>query len=338
MKKLAVTLAAAMMMIIALTGCGTDSTSPLLTYVARASSDNVHAPHLFILNATTQQSTAVAIPIPASAFHVASNSDATKVVYTRNDSTGQNIFLMGKDGMEKQLTTGLDAWAPAFSPDGKTIAFYNYLSTSSSIVTMNLDGSNQTALYGTASGVYSYYPQFSPDGKSVSFFLYVSGCNCASQHPQGATEEASRLHAQNSHPTAAVRASAGAQVATPTTGWYTMALTGTTPTLAYATTSWWGPAVYSGDGKKLLTTHNDGTQWNVFSFNLDGTALTPLTTSTDTISISAVPNKKLILFSRQNSTNSSSDIYAMDQAGANQTLVSSTASTTEYLIDSYWGD
>lgn len=335
MKKLAVTLAAAM--IIALTGCGTDSSSPLLTYVARASSDS-YAPHLFILNATTHQSTAVAIPIPARAFHVASNSDATKVVYTRNDSTGQNIFLMGKDGMEKQLTTGLDAWAPAFSPDGKTIAFYNYLSSSSSIVTMNLDGSNQTALYGTASGVYSYYPQFSPDGKSVSFFLYVSGCNCASQHPQGAAEEASRLHAQNSHPTAAVRASAGAQVATPTTGWYTMALTATTPTLAYATTSWWGPAVYSGDGKKLLTTHNDGTQWNVFSFNLDGTALTPLTTSTDTISISAVPNKNLILFSRHNSTNSSSDIYAMDQAGANQTLVSSTASTTEYLIDSYWGD
>jgi Tol biopolymer transport system component len=335
MKKLAVTLAAAM--IIALTGCGTDSMSPLLTYVARASSDS-NAPHLFILNATTQQSTAVAIPIPASAFHVASNSDATKVVYSRNDSTGENIFLMGKDGMEKQLTTGLDAWAPAFSPDGKTIAFYDYLSSSSSIVTMNLDGSNQTALYGTASGVYSYYPQFSPDGKSVSFFLYVSGCNCASQHPQGAAEEASRLHAQNSHPTAAVRASAGAQVVTPTTGWYTMALTATTPTLAYATTSWWGPAVYSGDGKKLLTTHNDGTQWNVFSFNLDGTALTPLTTSTDTISISAVPNKNLILFSRHNSANSSSDIYAMDQAGANQTLVSSTASTTEYLIDSYWGD
>src|ERR1700688_3174690 len=113
MKKLAVTLAAAMMMIIALTGCGTDSTSPLLTYVARASSDN-YAPHLFIRNATTQQSTAVAIPIPASAFHVASNSDATKVVYTRNDSTGWDIFLMGKDGIEKQLNTALDGCDTAF--------------------------------------------------------------------------------------------------------------------------------------------------------------------------------------------------------------------------------
>jgi Tol biopolymer transport system component len=337
MKKLAVTLAAAMMMIIALTGCGTDSKSPLLTYVARASSDS-YAPHLFILNPTTQQSTAVAIPIPASALHVASNSDATKVVYTRSNTTGWDIFLMGKNGIEKQLTTGLHAWAPTFSPDGKTIAFYNYLSSSSSVVTMNLDGSNQKALYGTASGVYAYYPQFSPDGKSVSFFLYVSGCNCASQHRQGAAEEASRLHAQNSHPAAAVRASVGTQVATPTTGWYTMALTGTTPTLAYAVTNWWGPAVYSADGKKLLTTHYDGTQWNVFSVNLDGTGLTPLTTITDTPSISAVPNKNLVVFDRYNSTASSRDIYVMDQTGANQTLVSSTASTTEYLIDSYWGD
>src|SRR6267378_80976 len=234
MKKLAVTLAAAMMMIIVLTGCGTDSKSPLLTYVARASSDS-YAPHLFILNPATQTSTAVTIPIPTNAFHVASNSDATKVVYTRNDSTGWDIFLMGKDGVEKQLTTGLDAWAPAFSPDGKTIAFYSYLSNSSSIVTMNLDGSNQTALYGTASGVYSYYPQFSPDGKSVSFFLYVSGCNCASQHRQGAAEEASRLHAQNSHHAVPVHGSVGAQVANLSTGWYTMALTDTTPTLAYAT-------------------------------------------------------------------------------------------------------
>src|SRR5260370_35812130 len=110
---------------------------------------------------------------------------------------------------------------------------------------MNLEGSNQTALYGPASGVCSYYPQFSPDGKSVSFFLYVSGCNCASQHRQGASEEASRLHAQNSHPTAAVHASVGAQAATPTTGWYTMALTSTTPTFASAVTTWWGTPVSS---------------------------------------------------------------------------------------------
>src|SRR5260221_4390015 len=280
MKKLIITLAA--LAVIATPGCGTDSTSPLVTYVARAASDS-YAPHLFILNPTTQTSTAVTIPIPTNALHVASNRDATKVVYTRYNTTGWDIFLMGKDGVEKQLTTGLDAWAPTFSPNGKTIAFYSYLSGSSSIVTMNLDGTNQTALYGTTSGLYAYYPQFSPDGKSVSFFLYVSGCNCAPQHRQSAAEVASRLHAQNSHPAAPVHASVGAQAATPsTTGWYTMALTDTAPTLAYATNNWWGPAVYSADNKKLLLTQYDGTQWNVASVNLDGTGLTPLTIATDT--------------------------------------------------------
>ena len=335
MKKLIITLAA--LAVIATTGCGTDSKSPLVTYVARASSDS-YAPHLFILNPATQQSTAVAIPIPTNAFHVASNSDATKVVYTRYNTTGYDIFLMGKDGVEKQLTTGLNAWGPAFSPNGKTIVFYSYLNSSSSVVTMNLDGSNQTALYGATSGKYAYYPQFSPDGKSVSFYLYVSGCNCAPLHRQSASEEASRLLAQNSHPAAPVHASVGAQVAGLSTGWYTMALTGTTPTLVYATNNWWGPAVYSADGKKLLMTHYDGTEWNVFSVNLDGTGLTPLTTETTTYSISAVANKNLILFTRYNSSTSSEDIYAMDQTGANQTLVSSTANTYQYLIDSYWGD
>src|SRR5258708_27364422 len=125
-----------------------------------------------------------------------------------------------------------------FSRNGKRIGFDSYLAGCSSIVTMNLDGTNQTALYGTTSGLYAYYPQFSPDGKSVSFFLYVSGCNCAPQHRQSAAEVASRLHAQNSHPAAPVHAYVGAQAATPsTTGWYTIALTDTTPTFAYADTT-----------------------------------------------------------------------------------------------------
>jgi len=54
----------------------------------------------------TQLSTAVAIPIPASAFHVASNSDATKVVYTRYNTTGYDIFLMGKDWRRKTVDHG----------------------------------------------------------------------------------------------------------------------------------------------------------------------------------------------------------------------------------------
>jgi Tol biopolymer transport system component len=340
MKKLITILAAAL--VIATTGCGTDSKSPLLTYVSRTQSDS-YAAHLFTLTlkGSTWTSTAVTIPIPASAQFVAANSDATKVVYERNVSSGvYDIFLMGTDGTEKQLTTGLNAWAPVFSPDGKTIVFNNYVSSSGvqSMVTMNVDGSNQTALYAPASGIYPYYPQFSPDGKSIVFFLDVSGC-CAPQHGRAASERTSRTPARNSYPTIAVHALVGPQVAQ-SSGWYTMALTDTTPTLVYATTSWWGPAVYSADGKKLLMTIYDGNQYNISSVSpLDGTGTaSPLTTNTDTYSISPVPYKNAILFNRNNNTSSSWDIYVMDQTGANQTLVNSTTSTYETLIDSYWGD
>jgi Tol biopolymer transport system component len=80
----------------------------------------------------------------------------------------------------------------------------------------------------------------------------------------------------------------------------------------------------------------DGTQDNIFSVNLDGTALTPLTTSTDTYNFSPVAYKNLILFNRYNSATSSWDIYAMDQNGGNQVLIHSTDNTWETLIDAYW--
>jgi hypothetical protein len=63
LKKLIVTLAAAGL-VLALTGCGSDSTpSPIVTYVARASNSNA-TPQLFTLNESTKKSTAVSIPIP----------------------------------------------------------------------------------------------------------------------------------------------------------------------------------------------------------------------------------------------------------------------------------
>jgi Tol biopolymer transport system component len=117
-----------------------------------------------------------------------------------------------------------------------------------------------------------------------------------------------------------------------------MALTDTTPTLVYAPNDWWGPAVYSTDGTKLLFTDYDGTDWNIFSVNLDGTGVTELTTETTTESLAPVPYNGAILFNRWNSTNSSYDIYVMDPTGANQLLVNSTASTYEFLTDSYWSN
>ena len=173
-KKLAIALATALMIVTI--GCG-DSKSPLLTYVARSNSDN--APHLFTLNEAKQQSTAVSISIPNTAYYVAANSDASAVTYCRNAASGYDIFLMGKDSVEKQLTTGADACESVFSPDGKTIAFISGQSGDLQTYTMNVDGSNQKALFAPQAGTAEqFYPEFSPDGKSLVFYIETSGCNC----------------------------------------------------------------------------------------------------------------------------------------------------------------
>jgi Tol biopolymer transport system component len=338
MKKLIVTLAAAVMAI-ASTGCGSDSTpSPMVTYVARASTGNA-APQLFTLNESTKKSTAVSIPIPATAYYVASNSTATAVAYYRDDDTNYDIFTMGTNGTETQLTTGAEAWAPVFSPDGKRIAYVS--GNTEEIFTMNVDGSSQTALYAAGSGVvYQYLPQFSPDSKSLVFWIEANECqDCSSTSGQKINHKAFSPPTRNGMKPAALHKSSQPQTGTPTqTGWYTMALTDSTPTLVYATNNWWGPAVYSSDGTKLLITDYDGSEWNILSVHLDGTGVTPLTTGIVAQSISPVPYKNLILYNVTNNSNSSWDIYVMSQTGTNQTLLSSTTDVYESLIDSFWSE
>ncbi|MGA3103887.1 MAG: hypothetical protein ABSD53_05370 [Terriglobales bacterium] len=336
MKKLIFTLAAAIMAV-ALTGCGDDSTpSPIVTYVSRASNNN-SAPQLFTLNVSTKKSTAVSIPIPATAYYVASNSTATAVTYYREDATSYDIFMMGTNGTETQLTTGADAWSSTFSPDGKTIA---YVASNEEIFTVNIATDTQTALYAAGLGVvYQYAPSFSPDGKSLVFYIETGDC-CLSQSGRKISHRAVTPPVMKGFTPAGIHKSSHPQVGTPTqSGWYTMALTDSTPTLVYATDNWWGPAVYSGDGTKLLISNSNGeSTYNILSVNLDGTNVVQLTASTSDATISPVPYKNLILYNVVNNPNSSWDIYVMSLTGTNQTLVSSTTDTYANLMDSYWGD
>lgn len=329
MKMFALTLAA--MMVIASTGCGTDGTPQTLTYVAHGT-DNV--PHLFKLNPTTKTTTAVAITIPSGVWYVTPNRSASAVAYERNDQNGDHVYYMGTDSVEKQLTTDSTAFAPVFSPDGKTIA-YNDLPTNSNyeVFTMNVDGTNQKALYAPPVGtVDQFYPQFSPDGKSVVFYIALAcGPNVSRNAGKANSHMRSGYHKNTSS------ACDGPQSGTPSqNGWYTMALTDTTPTLVYTTNNWWGPPAYSLDGKKLFVTDYDGTQWNIFSVNIDGTGVTAVTTNTDVESFSAVPFQNGVLFNRDG--NSTWDIYTMDATGTNQLLLNSTPSTYESLDDAYWSD
>ena len=335
MKRFAITLAAVMAIVLPLTGCGSDS-APLLTYVARGSSDST--PHLFTFSGATGTPTAVTIPIPSSAWYVASNNTATQVVYYRQDDAGYDLYLMGKDGTEKQLTTDGRSWGATFSPDGKTIAYIDYTNGPDQIYVMNADGSNQHALFAPTTDA-ALVPAFSPDGKSLVFYVANGGLAANVQsHNQHVLVGAQHPDLRNRNLKTPNR-SAQSQIADPSqSGWYMMALTDTAPTLVYATDGWWGPASFSTDGTKLFFTMYDGNQDNIFSVNLDGSSLTPLTTGTTTYSFSPVVYKNLIFYNQSNSTSNSWDIYVMDETGANQALVNSTADTYEGLLDAFYSE
>ena len=63
---------------------------------------------------------------------------------------------------------------PAYSPDGKKIAFNSDRSGHSEIWVCNSDGSNAVQLTSIGEG-YAYAPKWSPDGRSIAFVAIVGG-------------------------------------------------------------------------------------------------------------------------------------------------------------------
>jgi len=96
--------------------------------------------------------------------------DGTRIVFERFvypdlGSANHEIYVMNADGTGvTQLTfTSVDDYSPAWSPDGKKIAF----SCGWEMCVMNADGSVQVLL--THLGGYNDYPTWSPDGTMLAF-------------------------------------------------------------------------------------------------------------------------------------------------------------------------
>jgi Tol biopolymer transport system component len=90
----------------------------------------------------------------------------------------QNVFTVRPDGSDvRQLTfltagQGAAAW-PAWSPDGRTIAFERGDNGPTRVFVMNADGSGQRLLFNDDAAFDDLRPSFSPDGGRVIF----SRCN-----------------------------------------------------------------------------------------------------------------------------------------------------------------
>jgi hypothetical protein len=110
--------------------------------------------------------------------------DGKKIVFSRIDNkTGwYKIWIMNADGTDQtQLTFDeFDDIHPAFSPDGKYIAYAstfgldNKMRHNYDIWVMKSDGTMKTQL--TTNGSEDIYPIWAPDGKSIYFVSNRGGC------------------------------------------------------------------------------------------------------------------------------------------------------------------
>jgi len=100
--------------------------------------------------------------------------DGTRLVYSGLDgaspeSGDMEIFVMLADGSNKVALTAndFDDSFPAWSPDGRRIAFVSDRDGNWELYVMNADGSNQTRLTSTPAD--ESYPTWSADGQRIAF-------------------------------------------------------------------------------------------------------------------------------------------------------------------------
>jgi TolB protein len=96
------------------------------------------------------------------------SGDGKSIAFCRATPDGSKIFVAPADGGEAKAVGDGDGWDPAFSPDGKKIAFTSLRGGNGfRVYVMDADGGNLKEI-STSSNPHGYvYPAWSPDGKKL---------------------------------------------------------------------------------------------------------------------------------------------------------------------------
>jgi Tol biopolymer transport system component len=109
--------------------------------------------------------------VPSDAIGLSLSTDGTKIAFVTGDGLpDRQIATIGIDGIGMQVlpTEGIEASVPAWSPNGKKIAFEGRVAGGASdIYVMNADGSGLRKL--TDDPAYDQQPQWSPDGTTIVY-------------------------------------------------------------------------------------------------------------------------------------------------------------------------
>jgi Tol biopolymer transport system component len=114
--------------------------------------------------------TKIAFSMVDSSWMFSSASASSSATSIRNSSNETGIYTIRADGTDlRQLTDNAADEYPAWSPDGKTIAFNRLTKANGGIYTVNADGGGLRQLTDPPEGFWDSEPSWSPDGTRVAF-------------------------------------------------------------------------------------------------------------------------------------------------------------------------